>query len=134
MRFAATIIYVPDVPAALAFYEIGFGLAPAFISEEGDYGELETGDVRLGFDSEELADRARLPDGYRPNRASDPPPGIEIMLTADDVPGAVKRATDAGAQLLVGPDEKPWGQTIAYVRDPWGTLVALGTPWSAPGV
>ena len=26
------------------------------------------------------------------------------------------------------PHEQPWGQMVAYVRDPFGTLVELATP------
>jgi lactoylglutathione lyase len=40
----------------------------------------------------------------------------------------VQRAVAAGAQLVREPVEKPWGQTVAYVRDPNGTLVELGEP------
>ena len=33
----------------------------------------------------------------------------------------------AGAQALAAPVTKPWGQTVAYVRCPDGTLVELCT-------
>ena len=56
------------------------------------------------------------------------PAGFEVWIEADDVPAAVQRALDAGAQLVREPVEKPWGQTVAYVRDPNGTLVELGEP------
>jgi lactoylglutathione lyase len=35
---------------------------------------------------------------------------------------------DAGAAPLSAPAIKPWGQTVAYVRDPFGTLVELASP------
>ena len=43
MKFGYTILYVPDVPATLRFYEAAFGLKTRFLHEGGDYGELETG-------------------------------------------------------------------------------------------
>jgi lactoylglutathione lyase len=46
MKFVATILYVPDVRTALEFYERAFGFSRAFLSDGGDYGELDTGDVR----------------------------------------------------------------------------------------
>ena len=45
MKFAYTIIYVPDVAASLAFFEAAFGFSRRFLHESGTYGELETGDT-----------------------------------------------------------------------------------------
>ncbi|MES1265849.1 MAG: VOC family protein, partial [Variovorax sp.] len=36
----------------------------------------------------------------------------------------------AGARLLKPATEKPWGQTVAYLRCPDGTLVEVCTPMS----
>lgn len=132
-HLAATIIYVPDVPAALDFWERAFGLQRSYLAPDGDYGELGTDGARIGFDSVALAERWGPPGGFRPVRPADRPAGVELMLHADDVPSALARAVEAGASALGSPEERPWGQTIAYVCDPWGTLVAIGTPWRAPG-
>jgi lactoylglutathione lyase len=51
-----------------------------------------------------------------------------VWIEATDVPGAVERAVAAGAELILEPERKPWGQTVAYVRDPNGTLVEIGEP------
>ena len=55
-------------------------------------------------------------------------PTSEIALVTDDVAAAVKRAVDAGAQLVQEPTAMPWGQTIAYVGDLNGFLVEICTP------
>lgn len=44
------------------------------------------------------------------------------------VAAACNRAVAAGAALLQAPVAKPWGQTVAHVRAPDGTLVELCTP------
>lgn len=49
VKLAYTIIYVPDVPASLAFCEAAFGMRRRFLHESGTYGELETGDRLQGF-------------------------------------------------------------------------------------
>ena len=51
------ILYVKDVSASLAFYEVAFGLSRRFFHEDNGkaYGELETGATRLAFASLELA-------------------------------------------------------------------------------
>ena len=38
------------------------------------------------------------------------------------------RALEAGAVKVTSPQVKPWGQTVAYVRDPEGMLVEICTP------
>ena len=41
-----------------------------------------------------------------------------------------KQALDAGAVVIKEPLTKPWGQTVAYVRCPDGTLVEICSPVS----
>jgi lactoylglutathione lyase len=127
MKFGYTIVYVGDVAASLAFFERAFGLARRFLHESGDYGELDTGATTLAFVSHATA-RDNLGHDFVAADASARPLGIEIGLLTDDVPAACQRAVAAGATPLKAPAVKPWGQTVAYVRCPDGTLVELCTP------
>jgi catechol 2,3-dioxygenase-like lactoylglutathione lyase family enzyme len=127
MTFAYTIIYVPDVASSLAFFEQAFGLSRRFLHDSGDYGELETGATVLAFASHELG-AANLPAGYLAASDSKQPLGVEIALATADVKGAHARALQAGATNLKTPEVKPWGQTVAYIRCPDGTLVELCSP------
>ena len=124
--FAYTIVYVDDVESSLAFFESAFGLARRFLVETGDYGELETGATALAFAQHATA-RGNLGHDYVVASGSPAPLGIEVGLVVDDVPAACDRAVAAGAALLKEPATKPWGQTVAYVRCPDGTLVELCT-------
>lgn len=126
MKFGYTIVYVSDVAASLTFFENAFGLARRFLHESGGYGELETGATTLSFASHETA-RGNLGRDYAAADASASPLGIEVGLVTDDVAAACDRAVKAGATLLKPPSVKPWGQTVAYVRCPDGTLVELCT-------
>lgn len=126
MKLGYTIIYVPDVAQAVAFYQAGFGLALRFITPEGDYAEMETGATTLSFASEVLA--ASHGFDFAPNRPNTPPAGIEICLVTEDVPAAHARALATGAIELSPAKAKPWGQVVSYVRDPNGVLVELATP------
>ena len=65
MQLGYTILYVPDVPATLKFYEAAFGLVTRFLHDSGDYGELET--------------------GKNPQAASPTAPSFEIALCTPDV-------------------------------------------------
>ena len=126
MRFGYTILYVRDVAAAVAFYEKAFGLKRRFVDESGQYAELETGPTALAFAALELA-RANLPNGVRPNDPAGPPAGVEIAFVTADVGAAFATAVSAGAVPLAEPKTKPWGQTVAYVRDLDGMLVEIGS-------
>jgi len=47
MKLGYTIIYVPDVPATVAFNEAAFGLTTKFIHDSNLYGEMNTGETTL---------------------------------------------------------------------------------------
>ena len=118
------ILYVPDVAASMDFYARAFGLTEGFRHEGGDYGEMITGTTKLAFSA--LALMAQLGKDV----ATTPPehPSFELAFETDDVAAALARAIDAGAIPVQGVTDMPWGQTIAYVRCPEGTLVELCTP------
>ena len=126
MKLGYTIVYVSDVAASLAFFERAFGLARRFLHESGAYGELETGSTALGFAQHATA-RGNLGHDYVAAGNSEQPLGMEIGLVTADVAAACQQAVKAGATLLSPPTTKPWGQTVAYVRCPDGTLVELCT-------
>ena len=123
------ILYVHDVAASLAFYEKAFGLACRFFHDDNGkaYGELETGAIRLAFVSLALA-QEHLKQGIVAAAPDKAPLGVEIALTTPDVPALFKRAVQAGAVTVSEPATKPWGQTVAYLRDNSGHLVELCTP------
>ncbi|HUQ03173.1 MAG TPA: VOC family protein [Kofleriaceae bacterium] len=120
------LLYVPDVAKAVAFWEKAFGLALRFAHESGTYSEMETGATALGFVDENMA--RENGGAFRLNRPDGEPAGIEVALCIKDVPALFARATAAGAKPVKAPTTKPWGQTVAYVRDPDGVLVELCTP------
>jgi lactoylglutathione lyase len=105
MKLAYTMVYVSDVAASLGFFERAFGLATRFLHESGGYGELETGATVLAFAQHDVA-RSNLGRDYVAAGASAQPLGMEP---------------------LAPPVIKPWGQTVAYLRCPDGTLVELCT-------
>jgi lactoylglutathione lyase len=123
------ILYVKDVPASLAFYEKAFGLSRRFFHDENGkaYAELETGSARLAFASLQLA-REHLNQDIVVSSADKAPLGFEVALVTSDVPGLFARAVKAGAVSVSEPATKPWGQTVAYLRDDNGYLVELCTP------
>ncbi|MGY4642138.1 VOC family protein [Pseudomonas sp. TE24901] len=127
MKFAYTIIYVPDVAASLEFFEKAFGFSRRFLHESGTYGELETGATTLSFAAHELG-AMNFEGGHVQAHASRQPLGMEVGFVTEDVLAAHANALAQGAVELSAPTTKPWGQVVSYVRCPDGTLVELCTP------
>lgn len=127
MKFSYTILYVRDVAQAAAFYKQAFGLKQRFLHESGQYAEMETETTTLAFAANDLAN-SNLPQGFRENNLSNLPAGIEVGFVTDDVAGVFKNAVKAGAGGVVEPKVKPWGQTVAYIRDLDGVLVSINSP------
>ena len=127
MKFGYTILYVKNVPASLRFYSAAFGMTQRFLHEGGDYGELDTGNTTLAFASVTLAN-SNLSTGIQTADLASKPFASEIAFITSDVSDAYLQATNAGAVSIAAPKLKPWGQTVAYVRDLDGHLIELCTP------
>ncbi len=120
------IAYVPDVRGAIEFYERAFGLA-AQLRRRGRVASGSSPPARRSSPSRarQLGD-SHFEGGFE--RPGERPFNVEVALVFDDVPAAFARARECGAAPLSEPKETPWGQVVAYVRDPFGTLVELATP------
>jgi lactoylglutathione lyase len=127
IKFAYTILYVKDVRKTLDFYKNAFGLEERFISEDASYGELDCGETTLSFASLKLA-ATNLSGGFIESNTERKPFAMEIGFSTDDVEATVTAALKAGGKLAEKPKTKPWGQVVAYVRDPDGFLVEICTP------
>ncbi len=116
------IIYVEDVSSTVSFYKKAFGLKLRFIHESNQYAEMETGTVTLAFANETFVTTSHQ---FRLNRKTDQPAGVEIAFTVDNVEKQFKQAVESGAIEVVKPIQKPWGQTVSYVRDNNGFIVEI---------
>lgn len=57
----------------------------------------------------------------------------ELYLLLADLQGALRRALEAGAQLIQAAEARDWGDRVAYLRDPDGHILALAEPLHAAG-
>ena len=130
MKFGYVIVYVEDVLSTLDFYEKAFGLERGMVYEENnivDYAELKSGETTIGFASHSLG-AMNLQDKYLKITPKENPVGLELVFVDDDVAIATKKAVENGAELIAEPIEKPWGQTVSYVRALEGTLICICSP------
>jgi lactoylglutathione lyase len=126
ITYGYTIVYVENVEATLAFYVKAFGLIQKLITPEKDYGELETGGTTLAFASYTVAKyNGIVIEERKPESLPSP---FEITFVADDIESAWKQAVKSGAEVVKEPTQKPWGQTVGYLRDNNGVLVEVCTP------
>ena len=127
VKFGYAISYVPSVELSLSFFEDVFDMKRRFITDEKDYGELDTGDTVLAFATHDLG-KSNFSGGYISASESELPLGTEIALVMDSVNDFHDKAIKHGAVELKAPNTKPWGQTVSYVRCPSGILLELCTP------
>ena len=127
VKFGYTIHYVSSVTEALVFFEKAFKMKRRFLTEEQDYGELETGETVLAFATHELG-KTNFSGGYLSSTDPEQPLGVEIALVTEDVNLAHAKALENGAKELKKPEQKPWGQVVSYVHSPSGILLELCTP------
>jgi lactoylglutathione lyase len=125
MKFGYTIFYVDDVEATLAFYERVFELQGRVVAP-GEFAELSTGATRLGFANREFMQQVTSSRVQSPGLARDPAP-VEIAFVTQDVDAAFAKALASGATAVKAPEDKAWGQRIAYLRDNNGFIVELCT-------
>lgn len=109
------------------FYGRVFGLREELAAPDGSYVQLDTGPTKLAFASYGLGEQ-NFPGGVARAASAGPPPNVEITMVSADVDAAYAQAVEAGCESLAAPQDKPHGQRVAYVRDPFGGLVELATP------
>lgn len=126
MKLGYTLLYVDDVENTLSFYAKAFGLEIGFMDGEKQYGEMVTGDTKLGFVHHETASSHGFK--YRKMSVSETSPAFEIGFVTNDVQAAYDKAVLHGALAVSKPATKPWGQTVSYVKDCNGFLIEICSP------
>lgn len=129
VKLGYAILYVADVSRSIAFYENAFGFERKFITPERDYAELISGETTISFASIELAN-SNLKNGFIESKQTGKPFGIELAMVTTNVLEIVEKSVALGAVLVEQPLQKPWGQTVAYIRDLDGFLLEICTPVS----
>ena len=130
MQFGCTLIYVEDVLKTIEFYQNAFGFERSFVYEDGGvalYAELKTGETAIGFSSYILGEM-NFKDKYQKISNNGDPVGLELVFVDEDVQLATNKAIDCGAKLIASPQEKPWGQTVSFIRSIEGTLIEICSP------
>ncbi|PXY33161.1 ring-cleaving dioxygenase [Prauserella coralliicola] len=113
-RIDYVIWYVQSLSRSTAFYRDTIGLE---VRKEGEgYVEFSMENTKFS-----LFERSRLPEliNREPGRA----PCGEIGFIVEDVDAEAARLRAAGADILTGPVDRPWGERTLHVADPDGNVV-----------
>jgi lactoylglutathione lyase len=110
---AFPIITAEDLQETRAFYEqLGFSATYRFPSEgEPRYLTLSRGGSSIGIGAPSAHDEERF--------------GFWVYV--EDVDGTLERLRASGVEVVAEPEDQPWGERVARVRDPGGNLIYLGS-------
>ncbi len=61
-----------------------------------------------------------------------PPQAFNLMLPVEDIDAWFKRATEAGAKVVMPVQDMFWGDRYAQLRDPFGVVWAINAPIKTP--
>ena len=110
------ILAVADVERSLVFYrDLLRGTVEYAFPDDGPpvYVSVRVGSSSLGIG---------LDDGSTPGGVA----RTTLWVDVDDCDRAVEHLAAAGVPVLEPPTDQPWGERVARVEDPDGTVVALG--------
>ena len=120
IRAAATVLLVRDVGRSIEYYREQLGFETSLFEQNPEhYGYANRGNAWFHFACWEGVEP-------RPNAVAVPPDMFEAYLYVDDVTALHEELVERGADLLHGPEERPWTKREIRVRDPDGYLLAFG--------
>ncbi|MFG2449956.1 VOC family protein [Streptomyces sp. M41(2017)] len=112
------VIVTADQDALLGFYTKLFGAEESFrVPAQGPafYVGLRIGDSDLGLVAREDA-------------ATGAAARVLLSIEVDDVDETLARVAALGGSVSGGPNDMPWGQRVAHIKDPDGNPVNLTQP------
>jgi lactoylglutathione lyase len=113
--FARSLAFYRDLLAGVVSYRFPEQGEPAFVVVTlGESSEIGLG-VITGPGETLHGEPLRPATGHR----------IELCVYVDDVDATLRAAREAGFAVVLEPRDQPWGERIAYLRDPDGNLVML---------
>jgi predicted enzyme related to lactoylglutathione lyase len=116
------VVSTPDLSRLRAFYEKVLGATQTLrVPEEGPEFYI---DLRIGASTLGIVQNDRTEIGA--------PVRIILSAEVDDVDALLPTVESAGGSVPDRPNDMPWGQRVAHVRDPDGNMLNL-TQWITPG-
>jgi lactoylglutathione lyase len=116
------IINGQDLGGTVAFYREVFGGEQVYQfppEGEADYVSLKVGDGQVSLG------RGTGPAMYGETPLPATGHAVDVCIYVEDLGATIDRARAAGVRIPVEPAAMPWGETVAYVQDPEGTMLLV---------
>ena len=115
---------VDDGKAAIDFYKRAFGAS--------EIGVMESPDGRIAHAALKIGNSVLMFSDPFPQFAGKPPTELggttaALFLYVEDVDAVVRQATEAGASVLMEPEDQFWGDRMGQVTDPFGHIWQIAT-------
>ncbi len=119
-RLVAVVIEVSDLDRSARLYGDAFGV-DLHASDHARTDDRWTGGRHAATS---WTDGAFLHFALYEAKADGPSKGVQVAFSVDDIEQAHARAVAAGAEVVHGPRDEPWGRSARY-RDPDGNVIEL---------
>ena len=110
-------LMIRGAASAIDFYKTAFG-ATELSRQTGEDGRVHHAEIQIGDSQVMITDESPQFPELRSVQAFGGSP-MNMFLYVDDADALVKRATDAGAKLIMPVEDKPYGRS-GGVKDPYG--------------
>ncbi len=116
-------LQVDGAMKAAEFYKRAFGAEVATAMPVDEKGRTMHVHLYINGSSVMLGDA--YPEHGFPLR---PPQAFNLMLPVEDIDAWFKRATEAGAEVVMPVQDMFWGDRYGQLRDPFGVVWAINAP------
>jgi PhnB protein len=113
-----------DGKAAIEFYKRAFGATEHGMMTAPD-GKVAHASLKIGNAFIMLSDKFPQFVGQPPKEVG--ATTVSIFLFVDDVDAVVRGAAEAGATVLMEPEDQFWGDRMGQVQDPFGHVWQIAT-------
>jgi lactoylglutathione lyase len=116
-KLYALCLLVEDLERSLVFYRDTLGLQ--INSQDTGYADFKLGDTLLAIFQKNEA-TAMFPQSHMNTGG-----GCVIAFPVENVELVCQELAKKGVEIFEGPKEMPWGQIVAYFKDPDGNVLEV---------
>jgi PhnB protein len=115
---------VEDAAGAIEYYKKAFGAK--------ERGRMDAPGGKIGHAELEIGGSIVMLSDPFPQASTKPPKEIggttsSIFMYVDDVDAVIKKAADAGATIVMEPENQFWGDRFGTIKDPFGHVWGIAT-------
>jgi PhnB protein len=123
-RMVTPYLAVEDAAGAIEYYKKAFGASERV--------RMDAPGGKIGHAELEIGDSLVMLSDPFPQSSTKPPNEVgaatsSVFMYVEDVDAAVKKAIDAGATIVMEPEDQFWGDRFGTIKDPYGHIWGIAT-------